>query len=108
MEYQKAMSKLDWEKIENKLKVAYDHINWEQVNTELSKALVEIKLDSLQKVYTTTVSKLNCLEKELEKANEVGVPDTDITLETVECQKKEVMKAINTIKAVKARKIVQL
>jgi len=108
MEYQKAMNKLDWETIENKLKVAYDNINWEQVNTELSKALVEIKLDSLQKVYTTAVSKLNCLEKELEKANVPGVPDTDITLESVECQKKEAMKAINTIKAVKARKIVQL
>lgn len=107
-EYDKVMSKLDWEKVENKLKIAYDNINWNKVNTELSKALVEIKLDSLQKVYTTTVNNLACLEKELLKANEPGIPDTDITLKAVDEKKKEVLKVISTIKSAKARKIVHL
>ena len=108
IEYKKAVEKLDWEKMENKLRIAYDSINWKHVNIELGKALVEIKLDSLQKVYTTVVSNLSCLEKELIKAGEPGIPDTDITLETVECKKKEALKAINTIKSAKARKIVHL
>lgn len=107
-EYEKAMNKLDWEKMENKLKIAYDNINWNKVNTELSNALVEIKLDSLQRVYTTTVNNLACLEKELLKANEPGVPDTDITLKVVDEKKKEVLKVISTIKSAKARKIVHL
>lgn len=108
LEYQKAMNKLDWQKIENKMKVAYNDINWEQVNKELKNALVEIKLDSLQTVYTAAVNELNCLEKELTKAEVPVVPDTDITLESVESKKKEVIKAINTIRAVKAKKIIHL
>lgn len=107
-EYEKAMGKLDWEKMENKLKIAYNNINWNKVNAELSNALVEIKLDSLQKVYTTTVNNLACLEKELLKAKEPGIPDTDITLKVVDEKRKEALKAINTIKSAKARKIVHL
>ena len=84
VEYEKAIEKLDWEKMENKLRISYDKINWNQVNSELNKALVEIKLDSLQKVYTTVISNLSCLEKELVKAGDPGIPDTDITLEIVE------------------------
>jgi bla regulator protein BlaR1 len=108
VEYQKAMEKLDWEKMENKLRLSYNEINWKQVNSELNNALVEIKLDSLQKVYTTVINNLSCLKKELVKAGDPGVPDTDITLETVECKKKEVLKAINTIKSARTRKIVHL
>jgi hypothetical protein len=94
--------------MENKLRIGYNNINWNQVNSELDKALVEIKLDSLQKVYTTVVSNLSCLEKELVKAGDPGIPDTDITLESVECKKKEVLKAINTIKSARTRKVVHL
>ena len=108
LQYQKAMERVNWDKMENKLRIAYDNINWNQVNNELGKALVEIKLDSLQKVYTTVITNLSCLEKELVKAGDPGIPDTDITLETVECKKKEVQKAINTIKSARTRKIIDL
>ncbi|MEP7372830.1 MAG: M56 family metallopeptidase [Chitinophagaceae bacterium] len=107
-EYQKAMSKLDWEKMENKLRIAYDNINWKEINTELNKALVEIKLDSIQRVYTTTISNLASLEKELVKCNEPGIPDTDITLQSVETKKREVLRVINNIKSARARKVVRL
>ena len=107
-EYQKAINKLDWEKIENKLRIAYDNINWKDINTELGKALVEIKLDSIQQVYTTTVSNLASLEKELIKCNEPGIPDTDITLKSVEGKKLEVLKVINNLKSARSRKVVRL
>ena len=48
------------------------------------------------------------LEKELRKAGEEGIPDTDITLKSVECKKKEVLNVIKTIKSVKPRKIIHL
>jgi hypothetical protein len=107
-QYKKAIDKLDWGKMENKLRIAYDSINWTNVNSELNKALVEIKLDSIQKVYTNVVANLSCLEKELIKAGEQGIPDTDIRLESVECKKKEVLKVINTIKSAKPKKIIHL
>jgi len=108
MEYKKAVDKLDWEKMENKLRIAYDSINWTHVNIELNKALIEIKLDSIQKVYTNVITNLSCLEKELIKAGEEGIPDTDISLKSVEGKKKEVLKVISTIKSAKQRKIVHL
>jgi len=108
VEYRKAVEKLDWEKMENKLRIAYDSINWNHVNIELNKALIEIKLDSIQKVYTNVVTNLSCLEKELIKAGEEGIPDTDITLKSVECKKKEVLNVLKTIKSVKPRKIIHL
>ena len=107
-EYQKAISKLDWEKMENKLRVAYDNINWKEINSELNNALVEIKLDSIQQVFTVAVSNLASLERELVKCNEPGIPDTDITLKSVECKKKEVLKVINILKSTRARKVVRL
>ena len=112
-EYKKAMSELDpivigWKKVEEKMRVAYDNINWNQVNTELNDALAEIKLDSLQKVYTSVIDGLSSLEKELVKTNECGIPDSNITLKLVEQKKREAQKAINKLKSVRHRKIVHL
>ena len=107
-EYKKAMSELDWEKIEEKLRVAYDNIDWNQINTQLNNALVEIKLDSLQQVYTTAISGLSSLEKELARTKQCGIPDSDITLKSLELKKKEVQKAIKVLKSIRNRKIVHL
>lgn len=107
-EYKKAMNQLDWKKMEEKLKVAYENIDWNQINTQLNTALVQIRIDSLQQVYTTAISELSSLEKELKEAKQCGIPDSDITLKTLSQQRREAQKAINTLKAVRARKIVHL
>ncbi len=107
-EYKKVISGLDWKKVEEKMRVAYDNINWNNINTELNNALVEIKLDSLQQVYTTAIDGLSSLEKELAKTKECGIPDSGITLKLVEQKKREAQKAINKLKSVRHRKIVHL
>ncbi len=107
-EYKKAMNQLDWKKMEEKLKVAYESIDWNQINTQLNTALVQIRIDSLQQVYTTAISELSSLEKELKETKQCGIPDSDITLKTLSKQRREAQKAINTLKAVRARKIVHL
>ncbi len=106
--YQKSLNKLDWERMQDQLRLSYDNINWNQINTQLNNALVEIKLDSLQQVYTTVMSDLSTIEKELEKANQPGIPDSDISLKSIEQQKKQVLKVITTIKSARTRKIVHL
>lgn len=106
--YEKAMSELDWKKIEEKLTVAYDNINWNQINAQLGTALAEIKMDSLQNVYTAAIAELSTLQKELIKSKEPGIPDSDITLKSLAEQRKEIQKAINTLKAVRERKIIHL
>jgi bla regulator protein BlaR1 len=107
-QYEKELSKIDWTNMENNLRLAYDQIDWNRINEELSKAMVEIKIDSLQQVYSSTMDELSVLQKELCKNNLKGIPDSDISLKSVEENKKNVQKAINNLKKVRARKIIHL
>src|SRR5258706_3112625 len=46
-QYEKELSKVDWNKMKQRLTVAYDRIDWPRVNENLNTALVAIKIDSL-------------------------------------------------------------
>jgi bla regulator protein blaR1 len=107
-QYEKALSQIDWDKLGDKLRIAYDHIDWNQINAQLNTALTEIKIDSLKQVYTVAIDNLSCLQKELVKNNQCAVPDTDITIQSIERKKNEMQKAINKLKKVTTRKIVHL
>lgn len=107
-EYNKVVSQLNWEKIGNELRTAYDNIDWGRINIELDNALAEIKVDSLKNVYTMAMTNLTGLQRELVKVEQPGIPDTDITLQSIEVKKKELQQAINKLKTVRPRKIVHL
>jgi bla regulator protein BlaR1 len=107
-QYEKELNKVDWKKMETNLRLAYDQIDWNRINEELDKAMVEIKIDSLQQVYTSAIDELSGLQKELCKNNLKGIPDSDINLKSLEENKKNVQKAINNLKKVRARKIIHL
>jgi len=107
-QYEKALNKVDWDKMENNLRLAYDQIDWNKINDELSKAMVEIKMDSLQQVYTVAIAELSALKKELVQNNVQGIPDTDICLKSVEENKKNIQRAMNNLKKIRSRKIVHL
>jgi bla regulator protein blaR1 len=106
--YRKELDKMDWNKWENKLRLAYDNVNWNKVNEQLTKAVNNIRIDSLQKVYTDAICKLDMTEQELSNNNLSGIPDTDITLKTIEETKQQVQKTLNKLKAVRSKKIVHL
>ena len=101
--YEKQMDKMDWNKWESKLKLAYDKIDWDKINSQLAYAVNQIRFDSIQMVYNKAMSKLEDASKELPLNNLKGIPDTDINLKAIE-QKK----AINELKAVRSKKIVHL
>lgn len=107
-EVKRELSRVNWEELENNLRIAYDQIDWKSINGQLNGAMARIKLDSLQNVYNMALSELSALQSELAKNELTGVPDTDITLGLVEKKQQEVKEAIHTIKAIKTRKIVNL
>lgn len=107
-QYEKELSKVNWNKMENKLRLAYDKIDWNSVNENLNKAIYDIKIDSLQQVCSTAMAELSSLQKELSENNLKGIPDTDISLQSVAKSKKNVQVAINTLQKVRSRKIVHL
>ncbi|MBK8143055.1 MAG: hypothetical protein IPK57_20170 [Chitinophagaceae bacterium] len=106
--YEKELDKFDWNKWENKLKLAYDNIDWDKVNNQLSNAINQIRVDSLQRVYNDVAVKLNAIEKELSLNKVKSIPDTDISLKTVEEKKTKVQQTLNTLKAIRNKKIVHL
>jgi bla regulator protein blaR1 len=107
-QYEKELSKVDWDKMQDKLRSSYDQIDWNRVNEDLNKAMVEIKIDSLKQVYSTTMNELTTIQKELCENNLKGIPDSDISLKAVEQNKRDIQRAINNLNRVKAKKIVHL
>jgi hypothetical protein len=99
---------MDWNKWENKLRLAYDNVDWNKVNDQLMKAVNNIRIDSLQKVYSDAICKLDVAQKELFNNKLPGIPDTDITLKNIEERKQLVQKTLNRLKAVRSKKIVHL
>ena len=99
---------MDLNVLEQRLALAYDRIDWDRINTELNTAVTNIQLDSLNRVYSQALANLSQVEKELNEMNITSIPDSDISIETVEARKKEVLRAINTVKKARTKKIVHL
>lgn len=106
--YQKELDKFDWNKWENKLRIAYDQVDWNRVNEQLTKAVSNIRIDSLQKVYNEAICKIDDVSKELTLNQLKGIPDSDVSLKMLEEKKLEMQKALNKLKATRTKKVVHL
>jgi hypothetical protein len=59
-------------------------------------------------LYSDAAINLENLEQQLHETNQKGIPDSDITLKLIEEHKAEVQKMLNTIKAIRNKKIIHL
>lgn len=108
MEHKKALNKADWDKMGDNLRLAYDQIDWSRVNTELANAMTQISLDSIQNVYNLALNNLVDLKMELVQNGQKGIPDSDLTLKTLDEKIGDIQRANEKIRAVRAKKIVRL
>ncbi|HEX6193189.1 MAG TPA: M56 family metallopeptidase [Chitinophagaceae bacterium] len=106
--YKKEMNKMDWKKWEQKLSQAYDKIDWDRINVELGKAVNNIHIDSIQRVYVNVLTNLNIVQNELTEMKVSCIPDSDVSLKSIEAKKKEVEKAINKLQSVRVKKTIHL
>jgi bla regulator protein BlaR1 len=108
-EWQKEMNnKVNWQVWENRLRQAYDQVDWDRVNVQLDNAIKQIQVDSLLTVYNHTMLTLRSVQRQLKDDSLNGIPDTDITLREIAEKQKQVQKAVLDLRKVKARKIVRL
>jgi bla regulator protein BlaR1 len=107
-EIKKAIAMVDMSHVGDKLRLVYDQVDWKRINVELKNELAAIKIDSLHNVFTMALDELCHLQKELVKEKQTCIPDTDITLESIELKKAEMQRAINKINAARPRKIISL
>jgi len=103
-----AVDNVNWNKLEDQLRLSYAQINWEDVHQKINSSLVQIKLDSIQQQLNFNLKTLINVEKALKENNVTAIPDTDITLQLIQENQQKAKDQLARIKAVKVKKIVRL
>ena len=101
-------SKVDWNKLEDQLRLSYQQINWENVNAKLNTSLAQIKLDSLQFQLNANLKNLVNLEKLMIENNVTAIPDSEICLLTVKENQQKTRDQLQKVKAARVKTIIRL
>ncbi|HEX6845768.1 MAG TPA: M56 family metallopeptidase [Chitinophagaceae bacterium] len=102
------VDKVNWNKLEDQLRLSYSQINWDDVNQKLNTSLVQIKLDSIQQQLNLNLKTLITVEKAMKENKVCAIPDTDITLQVVQENQKKAKEQLAILKAARVKKIVRL
>lgn len=100
--------KVDWNKIEDQLRLSYEKINWENVNEKLNNSLAQIKLDSIQQQLTVSLKTLVNLEKMMKENDVTAIPDTEISLQAVKENQQKAKAQLTKLRAARTKKIIRL
>jgi len=100
--------KVNWNKLEEQLRLSYSQINWEDVHQKINNSLFQIKLDSVQQQINFNLKTLVSVEKALKANNVTAIPDSDVTLKLVQENQQKAKDQLAIIKAAKVKKIVRL
>jgi beta-lactamase regulating signal transducer with metallopeptidase domain len=102
------VDKVNWDKLEEQLRLSYSQINWDDVHQKINTSLVQIKLDSVQQQINFNLKTLINVEKAMKENNVDAIPDTDITLQLVQENQLKAKDQLAKIKAARVKKIVRL
>ena len=102
------VDKVNWNKLEDQLRLSYSQINWEDVSEKINTSLFQIKLDSVQQQINFNLKTLVSVEKALKANNVTAIPDTDITLQLIQENQQKAKNQLSIIRAAKVKKIVRL
>ena len=100
--------KVNWNNLEDKLRLSYSQINWDDVHQKLNTSLFQIKLDSIQQQVNFNLKTLVNVEKAMKENNVTAIPDSDITLQLVQENQQKAKDQLAIIKSAKVKKIVRL
>ena len=105
---EKEVNKVDWNKLEDQLRLSYSQINWNDVNQKINTSLAQIKLDSIQHQLNFNLKTLINVEKALKENKVTAIPDTDITLQCIQENQQKAKDHLAKLKAARVKKIVRL
>jgi beta-lactamase regulating signal transducer with metallopeptidase domain len=100
-EYLKAFEqRLEIKNLEQQLKAEYEKLDWERINQNVNKALVDIRLDSLETVYNSIITEI---EKARSEASANGVVSvTPLPDQSVENIRKSTLELRNQVESIRA------
>lgn len=100
-EYLTELEKVDWKKMEHKLKAGYEQIDWEKVNANLNQVLTTARLDSLQNNYSQVLAQINKTNSSKTKPCELAIPD--VSVQQVNKVKIEIQLQLDQIKKLRTK-----
>ncbi|HKC37596.1 MAG TPA: M56 family metallopeptidase [Chitinophagaceae bacterium] len=103
-----AVDKVNWNKLEEQLRLSYSQINWDDVHQKINTSLAQIKLDSIQQQLNFNLKTLINVEKELKENNVTAIPDTDITLQLIQENQQKAKDQLQKLKTVRTKRIIRL
>ena len=102
------VDKVNWNKLEDQLRLSYSQINWDDVSQKINTSLVQIKLDSIQQQINFNLKALINVEKAMKENKVCAIPHTEITLQVVQENQQKAKDQLEKIKAARVKKIVRL
>ena len=110
VEYLHELEKINWKTLETHLKTQYEQLNWAEIQQKMNSAVFDLKLDSIQAVYTQVLSQLRSTEAELGAPYRPNVilPVPDASIYEVQLLKQDLRCKLDSIKVVRQRKIIDL
>lgn len=105
------LNKVNWKNLKLQLQLSYDHLNWDKINNNLNTAMIDIKLDSLEKSYSLAEANLAEAEEMLSITTDSlnkTIPIPDVSLEQIRQSREQILKNLEMIKAIRNKKIVHL
>jgi bla regulator protein blaR1 len=100
----KLAKQFNGEEVKNRFRLAYDKINWDKINKELSKVNLNLKADSLLKLYTANIDLLDNLKKELSENKLLD----EQTKEDINVSRKKLITEFSKLKTLRNKKIIHL
>ncbi len=102
-EYLKAFDqRIEIKNLEQQLKAEYEKLDWERINQNVNKALVDIRLDSLETVYNSILTEIEKARSEASANGVVSVaPLPDQSLENIRKSTMELRSQVESIKAIR-------
>jgi len=106
--YVAELQKINWEKMEDRLRHSIASVDLENMNTQLKTELTNYKIDSLVKAYSVTLNTLKSVEAFVIDNKDQEMIHPDISIPVIVEQRKELESQLHKIKAVRDRKIIKL
>lgn len=106
--YLAELDKINWEKMENRLRHSINNVDLDKMSVQLQKELTHFKLDSLVKEYSVAINTLNSVEAFVIKNKQQEIIHPEVSLPLLIEKRKALESEVKKIKAIRDKKIIRL
>lgn len=106
--YLAELDKINWEKMEDRLRHSINDVDLEKMSIQLQTELTQYRLDSLVKEYSVAINTLNSVEAFVIKNKQQEIIHPEVSIPLIIEKRKALESEIKKIKAIRDKKIIRL